>query len=114
MNMQQLAYTLDFNVKSANDTLAKFQQKLADDPAYAFSWASDAMTAAAKLKVANVVLASIEKFPELTIEMVRKEAATQMRRAARYPARSTSPVSNVMEQEIGAAWAELFDTLENA
>ena len=110
MNKQELIAELTSTKKYAEGRIAKFQEKLADDPAYAFSWADGAMSAAAEAKVCEFVLAVLEN-EEVTVEHVRKEATAMTMRAARYPASSSSEVSNAMERKIGAAWAELLDRL---
>ena len=110
MNKQELIAELTSTKKYAEGRIAKFQEKLADDPAYAFSWADGAMSAAAEAKVCEFVLAVLEN-EEVTVEHVRKEATAMTMRAARYPASSSSEVSNAMERKIGAAWAKLLDRL---
>lgn len=110
MNKQELIAKLAKNKELAEDQIAKFQVELAKDPSYAFSWADGAMRAAAEARVCKFVLSVLEN-DEVTVEHVRKEATAMTLRAARYPASSSSEVSNAMERKIGAAWAELLEML---
>ena len=70
------------------------------------------MTAAARRDVARYLLAALEAHPEeVTVDVVRREAYAQVMRAARWPASSTSPVSNDMAARLTTAWAELLEFL---
>ncbi len=88
------------------DAISKFQQNLAVNPHYAFTWADDAMLAAARLDVA----ATIERHMEhqgFNIEGLNEYAMDRALHGAANPARSSSACSNQMEVNITAVWAEL-------
>ena len=93
----------------------KFAESFAKDPAYALSWGNDAFSNAARLKVANMlVYAFTEREGETvcTIEQARETLLDRVMNKARYPAQSTSPTSNLMEQYEAAAYAEALDELK--
>jgi hypothetical protein len=83
-----------------------------------FEWADKLFVAAAENRVYGAVLAwcnhDPDRSPEDCVEFlaeVRSEAEREVRAAARWPHRSTSPSSNLMKQEIGAAWAKVLELL---
>lgn len=105
---------------SGRSALERFRKKLDEgDPAYAFEWSAEAFFAAAMVRVATFVLEALAETPEQggmmpadeLMTWLRREAHDRMLRAARHPARSSSPQSNLMEQEIGAAWTSFYEWL---
>ena len=111
-NSNDLISYLEKEVERARKSLKKFQAGLENDPVYALTWFEGAFTAAAEVKVGAAVLVEL-KNNSVTIDDVRDHVERTIRRLAKYPPRSTSPVSNLMEQEENAAWARLYETLEN-
>lgn len=105
-----LAVNLKSQIKSAEAAIAKWQEGLADNPAYAFSWSAGAFKAAAQLEVLRPVVAAIENGAKL--EDVVKHVNGKVLHAARYPERSTSVQSNVLSQDRGEVWAELAEQLQ--
>jgi hypothetical protein len=93
----------------------KFAADFAKDPAYALSWSNSVFQNAARLKVANMlVYAFTEREGETTctVDQARDTCRDRIMNKARYPAQSTSPTSNLMEQFEAAAYAEALDYLE--
>lgn len=112
--MQNLTWNVQGVIESAEATLKSFTEKLAKDPSYELSWGGDAFRAAARLKVFKSVqtyLNDQDKLAadEVKIENVRKEAYNNVIRGAKHPARSTSPCSNLMEQEVTVAWSDVLE-----
>lgn len=105
-----LANAYDFKLEAAKEYIVKFQAKLEDDPAYAFSWGQDAITAAAEIKVFSMALAILDSEGDV-LKALEKEALDHVVRAARHPACSTSAISNITEQQITAAWARVLEDL---
>jgi hypothetical protein len=108
----------DRAIESAQHTIGKFHAAIDNDPAYAMSWGMDAYRAAATLKVQTIVLHTLtvaddDAFPNVTranvVALLTKDFSVDIMREARSPARSTSPTSNLMEQEILAAKATWID-----
>lgn len=85
--------------------------ELKKDPFHAFEWAHGDFEEFARGKVAKIALANLEKGaePHALLGYARREVM----RCARYPQQSTSITSNECHRRLGAAWAELADTLEN-
>lgn len=103
--------------ENADYQIEKFKQAFSVNPAHAFEWSQVAFTAAAQLQAAQAVrhwLTNDEnpRPMEERLEAVTREMNRLVRRAARYPSRSSSPQSNIMEQETGAAFAALLEKAE--
>ena len=88
----------------------KFAESFAKDPAYALSWGNDVFKNAARLKVAKML---VEAFAgDCTVDQARESCLDRVMNKARYPAQSTSPTSNLIEQFEAAAYAEALDEMK--
>lgn len=102
---------ITYGIVSSAQAIAKWQEQLGSDAAYAFQWANDAMQAAAKLdlyKKLDVYL----KTEQFSMDETKKYLQDIVSRAAKYPPRSTSPMSNEMEILKAQAAAELLEQIE--
>jgi hypothetical protein len=94
----------------------KFAAEFAKDPAYALSWGNSVFQEAARLKVANMLVEAFsprEGAHEYTVANAVSHLTDRVMGMARYPAQSTSPTSNLMEQYEAAAYAEALDELQH-
>ncbi len=91
------------SLKRAQSELAEWTEKLAKDPSYALDWGMTAFKAAADIKVLSMVAYYFSM--GLDVSDIRTEFDKEVYRGASFPCRSTSPTSNLMEQEIVAAYA---------
>jgi hypothetical protein len=101
--------------EQAQAQIDKFQAELSKDPAYALGWGLTAFQSAARLKVAQMLVHALTKREGETVCTIAQARETLMDRVmskARYPAQSTSPTSNLMEQYEAAAYAEALDELK--
>jgi hypothetical protein len=101
--------------EQAQKQIDKFKAELNKDPAYALSWGLSTFQNAARLKVASMLVYSFterEGETVCTLEEARETLLTRVMNKARYPAQSTSPTSNLMEQYEAAAYAEALDELK--
>jgi hypothetical protein len=101
--------------EQAQAQIDKFKVELDKDPAYALSWGNGVFQSAARLRVATMLVnAFTERDGETncTIEQARDTLMDRVMHKARYPAQSTSPTSNLMEQYEAAAYAEALDELK--
>ena len=101
--------------EAAKSQCDKFAAEFAKDPAYALSWGNDVFKNAARLKVANMLVYAFTVRPneiECSLEEARETCLERVMNKARYPAQSTSPTSNLMEQYEAAAYAEALDELK--
>lgn len=111
MTMEQTiryAAIADRMVVTGKDLVERFKDRLAQNPANAFEWSGDAFKGAAFIQVGSE-LASVNT--DVEIDEIIAYALQRVMGAARYPARSSSMQSNLMEQEIGAAWAHAHERL---
>lgn len=93
----------------------KFAESFAKDPAYALSWGNDVFKNAARLKVAKMLVYAFterEGDTVCTVDQARETCLDRVMNKARYPAQSTSPTSNLMEQFEAAAYAEALDEMK--
>ena len=98
-------------VDSAQARLDKFTETFAKDPAYALSWGTDAFQAAAKLRVLKQILTALDE-GDATAENIRSTMMDRVLHKSKYPAQSTSPTSNLIEQYELAACAEILSDLQ--
>ena len=91
------------------ETIEKFKLELAKDPAYALSWGDGVFRAAAKLKVVNEIINSLKDLEPA--ENIKDSLMRRIMHKSRYPAQSTSPTSNLVEQYELAACAEIVGEL---
>ena len=101
--------------EQAQAQIDKFKVEFDKDPAYALSWGLTAFQSAARLKVAKMFVEAFtvgESGVEYNVEQAKGYLMDRVMSKARYPAQSTSPTSNLMEQYEAAAYAEALDELE--
>jgi hypothetical protein len=101
--------------EQAQEQIDKFKAALDKDPAHALTWGLDAYQNAARLKVAQMLVYGFtpkEGSPVYTVAQARDFLTDRVLTKARYPAQSTSPTSNLMEQYEAAALAEALDELK--
>jgi len=106
-----LKFVAEQAMQRGKDQLALFQEKLAQDPVQAFSWATTAIEAATRMQVAGDVLRMLAGRPDLgrpgrsQAEVVTRctEQALYM---AEHPNRSSSAMANLVHECTRAAWAE--------
>lgn len=105
----------DYKLESVEVNLAKFREKFIQNPAYALEWSQDAFNDAGRaqiLKEALEILNYEGASEEELLKELEKHLMKIVRRAALYPARSTSAQSNLMEQAKAQAAAELLESIE--
>ena len=90
--------------------IEKFKVELAKDPAYALSWGCGVFAAAAKLRILKQLINALED-EQTTSEDIRDHLMGHILHKSRYPAQSTSPTSNLVEQYELAACAEIVGEL---
>ena len=103
---------INSEIKSAKEKIEKFKAELSErSPAYAFSWADGVIRAAATLDVWTQVKLNIDE--GASIRLLRDIAEQNVLHAARYPQKSTSDCSNLIEQYKLSAWAEVASFLSS-
>ena len=103
---QMLVKMFQVKAEMAQATLNQFMSKFAEDPAYALSWGNDTFRAAAELKIAKQILAALED--TATLENIRSTMMDRVLNKATYPAQSSSPTANLIEQYELAACANII------
>jgi hypothetical protein len=116
VNDRTSEYNLAVAVKRAQSILksfavaqAEYVERLAKDPVYALSWSGQFCEAAADAKVARWVLDGFEM--GCTVEVLADEALRETLRAAKGSSRSTSIMSNLMDDVMGVAWTKTYERL---
>jgi hypothetical protein len=97
--------------ESAQARLDKFAVDFAKDPAHALSWGTDAFARAAELRVLQQIIAALEN-DTATLENIRSTLMDRVLHKSKYPAQSSSPTSNLIEQYELAACAEVLSNLQ--
>ena len=96
---------------SAQASLDKFAADFAKDPAHALSWGNGAFERAAELKVVKQIIVALED-GTATLDNIRSTMMDRVLHRSKYPAQSSSPTSNLMEQYELAACAKILSDLE--
>lgn len=105
----QIVHMLTAKLECAQDSLAKFQAQLQENPVYALSWSQEKFLDAAWVRLATEMLAALGEDKGETAALVAREMQRRVLAAARSPARSSSVTSNLMEQAQAQAAAELLE-----
>jgi hypothetical protein len=108
---QSIDWTIEGLLRCAKDDLATFSARFAENPLYAFEWASGAIEAAAKQHVALALKAIVERPGDEFggHENAVKYAVREALRGAKWPSHSTSAVSNLANEAKTAAFADFAD-----
>jgi hypothetical protein len=110
--LNKLLAVLNRGIDEAKAELARFSEKFAEDPAYAFEWATGSVEAAAKLRAWSRVREALTTADTTaTPETIQLYLTEEVLRGARSPKRSTSPMSNLVDESTLAAQAELLDQM---
>jgi hypothetical protein len=101
----------------AQSEVAAFVGKVQHDAAYALSWSNSVFQAAAKERVYKQVIVSIKdsvsEDGELDLSNIIGMVTDRVLHKAKYPAQSTSPTSNLIEQYELATWADILSDLNS-
>jgi hypothetical protein len=121
--LRGIAETLLDRTKREQKVIVSFTKSLAEDPARAFESSISSFAAAARLRI------YVQAYEAITqdsgpVELYRKKtdgtsfntldnlieySQKEVNRRSSAPFRSSSPTSNLMEQEYLAAWADVID-----
>ncbi len=110
---QKLLVRFQRQVESQNASIAKFKAEMDKDPAHALTWSLDAFRSAATLKVLNQIVHALEE-GNADVDNIRDTLMDRVLHRSKYPAQSTSPTSNLMEQYELSACAEILSDLKYA
>ena len=103
---------LESDIASEQAQIDRFVAKVQEDPAYALSWGTNAFASAANLKVFKLVLAAMTREEEAcSMQDLKSTLMDRVLHKSKYPAQSTSPCSNLMEQYELAAYANMLSDL---
>jgi hypothetical protein len=110
-NIELLTRSVTSRMEVAQRTLDKFVAELAVEPAHAMSWADKSVSAAGTVRVCAIILKALSE--QESVSSLLKFGTEMVMRAGRYPARSSSPMNNLMEQSVAAAWAEECERMQH-
>ena len=102
---------LESNITAYQESLDKFVEKFKADPSYALSWSTGTFQTAAQLNVAKMVLAALTAETPCSMQAIKETLMDRVLHKSKYPAQSTSPCSNLIEQYELAAYAELLSDI---
>jgi len=108
--MNTLLERFQRQAESETAVIEKFKVELAKDPAYALSWGCGVFAAAAKLRILKQLINALED-GDTTIKNIQDHLMGNIMHKSRYPAQSSSPTSNLIEQYELAACAEIAGDL---
>lgn len=109
--MDKLKGMITRKLEIAQVQIDEFKVKLDEDAAYALMWSKTIFQAAAMESVCKSILAAIDK-GTLNLDYLKATLTDQVLHAAKYPAESTSPTSNLMDNYMTAVKAEILSDLE--
>jgi hypothetical protein len=108
---QKLLVRFQRQVSSQEANIAKFKAEMDKDPAHALTWGLDAFRSAATLKVLNQIVGALEA-GHADVDNIKATLMDRVLHRSKYPAQSTSPTSNLMEQYELSACAEILSDLQ--
>ena len=112
INKTYLVTRFQNKLNSARSEVAEFVGKFQHDAAYALTWSNSVFQAAAKERVYKQFIAFVTDEPEdINFDNLISFVTDHVLHKAKYPAQSTSPTSNLIEQYELAAWAEVLSAL---
>ena len=118
IKLEQLKERLEGDLEYLVKAKKKFIEEFEKDAAYTLSWSTETFSKAAQERVIKSVLSLIEEglakegvSNEEIMEVVSRVANAAVIKGAMYPARSTSPVSNIMATEELSAWANIVERI---
>lgn len=106
-----LVKRFQWKLEQAQSDILEFVGKVQHDAAYALSWSNSVFSVAAKERVYKQVLNSINEGTD--VDTIIGGVTDRVLHKAKYPAQSTSPTSNLIEQYELAAWAEVLSDLQS-
>jgi CHASE3 domain sensor protein len=110
---QKLLKSFQRQAQAAQARMDKFAEDFAKDPAYALSWSNDTFKIAAELKILQQIIAALGEDGEgCTQADIQSTMMDRVLHKSKYPAQSTSPTSNLIEQYELAACAEILSGLQ--
>lgn len=116
---EHLKNILDGLRSQGDHGMETFKRQIAEgNYAYAFSWGESAITAAARVELADKlarwvgVMGGKGMEPDQIVKELLGELTEMVMRGARYPARSTSAISNEMETARVSVAAEMLESLQ--
>lgn len=101
-----VARRLEAMLERAASTLETFRKRFDENPLYAFDWGGDAAAAAARQHVAMGLKGIMEHQEAGGADAALKAAEREVLNLAAAPKHSSSPLSNLVEQERLAAYAD--------
>lgn len=107
----QLLKRFQNQAQSCQGRMDKFMVDFHSDPAHALTWGNDTFKFAAQLKVLKQIIAALEG-GEANLDNIRSTLMDRVLHRSKYPAQSTSPTSNLIEQYELAACAEILSDLQ--
>lgn len=94
-------------IAAAADAMSQFAAKVVADP-FQMTWADKAFASAASYKVWSTIRAWCDDVEDddNRLSLITEQMRQNVMRGARYPGRSTSMSSNLLDSEITAAWSD--------
>jgi len=107
---QKLLAKLQREMEGLQESMDKFAAAFEKDPAYTLSWSQVTFEQAARQRKMRGIIAALER--NVSIAQIRELLTSDVIHKSKYPAHSTSPTSNLIEQYELAASAALLSDLE--
>jgi len=107
--LESVRHDIEADISLAENRMTEFSKALVENPAYAFTWSSDAFVATGRWQVAQIVLSSFlnreDRDPLESLDAAIRFARKELVRRAESPEHSTSPQSNLVFEAVTSAWA---------
>lgn len=107
---QKLLAKLQRELTELQESLDKFAAKFQEDPMHALIWSLSTFEQAAHQRKVKIVINALER--GVSIADIKQDLTRMVVDKAKYPAQSTSPTSNLIEQYDLAVTAALLSDLE--
>ena len=107
---EKLLKRFQLRAEMCQQSLDKWAEDFAKDPAHTLSWGTTAFENAARLRVLKQIIAALQD-GTANLENIRETMMSRVMHRSKYPPQSTSPTSNLIDQYELAACADILESI---
>ena len=113
MNLQSFKIFIDHEIQYSNKKIEEFKRHLDVNPLSALTWSLPIFNCAAKKFICERIQTMLDKSNE-DMQVIKDFLSDEVQYRARSLSRSTSQVSNLMEESMLSAYAYLLDQINRS
>lgn len=105
--IEAIRFKLKNQIDSSQEAINSFKENLDRDPSYAMRWSDKAFRASAEYTVARIMLNTVD-VEGMTFDRIFELIEQAFLRESTSLSRSTSPGSNIYQEEERVSWGEIY------